>query len=45
MLHIPQAAQAEISQVLVNGQPVAVSPEGVVELPLTGQIKVTGNFC
>jgi hypothetical protein len=45
VLHVPQAAQTKIGQVLVNGQPVAVSPGGTVELPITGQIKVTGNFC
>ena len=44
LLHVPQAAQTKTDQVLVNGQPVAVSAEGTVELPITGQIKVTGTF-
>jgi hypothetical protein len=44
VLHVPQAAKTNISQVLVNGEPVAVTGDGTVELPIAEQIMVRGTF-
>ena len=44
VLYVPQAAQTKIDQVLVNGQPMAVSAEGTVELPITNKVNVTGTL-
>lgn len=44
VLHVPGAAKTKTSQVRVNDQPVTVTGNGTIELPITNYITVKGSF-
>ena len=44
LLHVPQAAQTAISEVVINDQPVALAADATVELPIVERVVVSGRF-